>query len=383
MVRKDILEVFFRKADVMSKIKFGNWVEKNREHSIKFWQKKADTPFLVDFCSAPLWSQLEPGTIEDEAVDFKRQMEGIEQFLEIIPEPVETFIPMLSPWFQDDAVIPSAFGIDFRYCADGVLRWEKKIKTLEEAVDWPDPDPQRHGWLPKVLKKVEYFSKNAPKEVAIKSAPFRGPLDNAQFILGMEELTVGFYEKPELIHSFLNKLARTQINLLKLEKEIAQANGCLFRRDHELGSFYPEGSDYTIAEDNCISVAPKMYKEFVSPYDEMIFRELGTGGFLHTCGPVGKYVEIFMDTKGCRGVNSSARVETRSGINNIPRILEKLSSRGGFYYTFASMENKNDVETLSYLRDEAKKYEVKFAYLPWTSSPNEIRDVYNYWLSVR
>ena len=367
----------------MSKIKFGSWVEKNREHSIEFWQREIDIPFLVDFCSAPLWSEFEPGIMEDEAADFQRQMEGIRQFLEIIPEPLETFVPMLSPWFQDDAVIPSAFGIDFHYGDDGVLRWDKKIKTLEEAVDWPDPDPQKDGWLPTVLKKVEYFSNNGPEEVVIKSAPLRGPLDNAQLILGMEELSIGFLEKPELVHRFLHKLARAQINLVRLEKEIAQANGCLFRRDHELGSFYPEGSDCTIAEDNCISIKPETYKKFVSPYDEMIFRELKTRGFLHSCGPIGKYIEVFVGTKGCMGVNSSARIETHIDTNNISGIFEKLSSTGGFYYTFASIESKSDAETLSYLISEAKKYRVKFAYLPWTSSPDEIKDIYNYWLSVR
>ena len=371
----------------MSEIKFGSWVEKNREYSVKFWQKETEVPFRVDFCSAPFmpqWSQIKQSEIMKNAViDFRRQMEGIRQFLEIIPEPLETFVPMLSPMMQDDAVIPSAFGMDFHYCDDGILRWNKKIRTLEEAVEWPDPDPQKDGWLPDVLRKIEYFSMNAPEEVVVKSAPMRGPFDNALLILGMEELSIGFYKKPELVHKFLHKLARVQINLVDLEKQIAEANGCLFRRDHELASFLPEGSDYDIAEDNCINVSPKMYKEFCSPYDEMILRELNTRGILHTCGSIAEYVEVFMDTKGCIGVNSSARIETRLSINNIPTILEKLSSTDGFYYTFASIENKGDVETLSYLRTEAQKYGVRFAYLPWTSSAEEIKDVYNYWLSIK
>ncbi|MCK4401101.1 hypothetical protein KAW08_02205 [bacterium] len=367
------------------KIKFGNWVEKNREYFTKFWRKETEIPFLIEFCTSPLMSNLKLRScdLKNEVADFQYQMEGIRKFLEIIPEPVETFVPMLSPMLQDDAVIPSAFGMDFHYGNDGVLRWKGKIKTLEQAVDWPDPDPQKDGWLPKALKKIEYFSRNAPEEVVIKSTPMRGPWDNAQLILGMEELSIGFYEKPELVHRFLHKLTKTQISLLKLEKEIAEANGCLFRHDHIMPAFFPEESDYCIAADNCINISPKMYKEFCSPYDEMIFKELNGGGLIHSCGPIAEYVPVFMGTQGCIGVTSSMNIDK----DNIPQIFEKLSSTGGSYHCSGSFNGKSPVEMLSYLREEANKYGIRFAYIPstkqWKISPDELKDVYNYWLSVR
>jgi len=57
-----------------------------------------------------------------------------------------------------------------------------------------------------------------------------------------------------------------------------------------------------ISDDDCTVISPKMYREFVVPYNSRVLQAFG-GGSLHFCGSAKHQIQNFLATEGLTAVN--------------------------------------------------------------------------------
>jgi hypothetical protein len=129
----------------------------------------------------------------------------------------------------------------------------------------------------------------------------QGPLNIALTLCGVENFFVWAKEEPALAHELMDYATEVLIDWLRVQKQYAgqsESNGAF---PHSI--LLPEGfGGVCISDDDCTVVSPRMYREFVVPYNSRVFRAFG-GGTLHFCGSAEHQIENFLATEGLTGIN--------------------------------------------------------------------------------
>ncbi|CAA7601389.1 Uroporphyrinogen decarboxylase [Acididesulfobacillus acetoxydans] len=225
------------------------------------------------------------------------QASKIEQHLE---KTDDDYIPFMFPWYGT-GVVPSALGCSIAFekgldpaVAGKVINEPQDIKRLTM------PDPYEDGLMPKVLACIDYMVENTDMPVSFTDA--QGPLNIALGLCGVENFFAWMYEYPKHVHEIMDFCTEVLISWLRVQKKHAGQKMTSGAFPH--GIVLPEGfGGVWISDDDCTVISPRLYEEFVVPYNSRVFRAFG-GGSLHFCGNAEHQLENFSKIDGLTAINN-------------------------------------------------------------------------------
>lgn len=212
----------------------------------------------------------------------------------------DDYIPHLFPWFGT-GVIPSALGcnIVFQDKMDPAVEGTV-IKIPEDIRGLEMPDPYKDGLMPKVLKCIDFMREYSDLPVSFTDC--QGPLNIALCLCGVENLFIWMYEYPEYVHEIMDFCTEVLIQWVKVQKR--HAGQALNTDAFPHSIVLPEGfGGVCISDDDCTVISPRLYEEFVVPYNSRVFKAFG-GGTLHFCGSAEHQLENFLKIEGLTGINN-------------------------------------------------------------------------------
>ena len=267
-----------------------NIYEKNKKRFEASYQRIKDAYLHKDTNQLPLifsdvnyWvSGDTPSLIPDDYFTsfeamFSYQISKIEKHIQKFDD---DYIPLLFPWYGT-GVVPSALGCNIKFqskmdpSVEGtVIKEPKDIRKLSM------PNPYKDGLMPRVLKCIDYMRENS--DLPISFTDPQGPLNIALCLCGVENLFVWMYEYPKYVHEIMEFCTEVFIEWIKVQKKHSgqKINSGAFPH----GIALPEDfGGVWLSDDDCTILSPKLYKEFVVPYNSKVFKAFG-GGTLHFCG---------------------------------------------------------------------------------------------------
>ncbi len=211
----------------------------------------------------------------------------------------DIYVPYLFPWYGT-VVVPSALGcpIVFQPGEEPAVRGPAITEPAQVARLVP-PDPERDGLMPRVLACIDHF--RAHSDLPVSFTDNQGPLNIALNLVGLERLVIWMAEDPTVVHELMDFCTTVLIDWLRLQKERAgaRANGGAFPHLVPL----PDGiGGVWLSDDDSTVLSPRLYQEFVVPYNGRVLRAFG-GGTLHYCGDGSHQLENYLATDGLVGIN--------------------------------------------------------------------------------
>lgn len=237
------------------------------------------------------------GYFTDPAVMLEYQTAKIRRHLDTFQD---DYIPLLMPWYGT-VVVPSAIGsrVLFQSGMDPVVEGTV-IQQPEEIRKLQPPNPLKDGLMPRVLDTISYFREHSDLPVMFTDA--QGPLNIALTLCGVENLFVWMYEHPREVHELMDFCTEVLIEWIRSQKQCAGQSTTSGAFPHSI--LLPEGfGGVCISDDDCGLISPRMYSEFVVPYNSRVFQAFG-GGTLHFCGSAEHQLENFLATRGLTGINN-------------------------------------------------------------------------------
>ena len=260
-------------------------------------------PFIVN--AAPYWGfALEPETFPDGLFDDPAVMTNAQErmYYDQIKEVDDDFVPYLMPWLGT-FVAASAFGsqIEFLPKQDPVLNPRYyPVETVQDIRKLEIPNPEKDGLMPRVLKFLDYMRGNSFLPVGITD--FQGPLATANQLMGFDKLIYLMEDEPLAAHELMDKITEALIRWVEKQKEVIgePLTECISDQQVYTGRH----AGIWFADDDAVLVSPKLYKEFVVPYNSRICKAFG-GGCLHFCGNATHQAENFLRIEGLQAINNS------------------------------------------------------------------------------
>ncbi|MBQ8507624.1 MAG: hypothetical protein IJ466_09380 [Clostridia bacterium] len=236
---------------------------------------------------------------QDPAVMLAFQQDGYEQHLKTVNDDV---VPYFMPWFGT-GVLASAFGCPMREAGgngDDPAVLGVAISEPEDVAKLKKPDPFRDGWMPRVIRFMEYAARHG--EMPVGPTDLNSPLCTAAQLVGYDKLFYWMYDEENAVDDLMSLITETFIDWVRLQKEITgeaidMSNGLQ-------GVWTPRGGVW-LSDDDLVSVGPELYERFVLPHYQRIFAEFG-GGHLHYCGVGTHQIENILKIPQLTAVNNSA-----------------------------------------------------------------------------
>lgn len=178
----------------------------------------------------------------------------------------------ISPWFGVVFEL-SMFGFDiiWREDRDPWIGGGPILKEYEDLEKLQHPDFYKSGLMPKVHEFYQAFRERVGDRIDVVFPDWvRGPFCLAMHLRGMESLLMDMYENPDWVH----KLMRFLTDSHKIwSTERAKFTG----KPIVKGKLYNDEID-------CPTISPKVYKEFILPYEKEISEFHGGITYFHSCG---------------------------------------------------------------------------------------------------
>jgi len=239
-----------------------------------------------------------PGYFENPEAMLAFQTNGCQWHLKHIDD---DYVPFFMPWYGT-GVLASAFGCKIRVMNDGgdPAVAGPCFNTKEEAAKIKMPDPNRDGWMPKVLDCIEFARTHS--NIPIGPTDLNSPLCTLMQLCGYDKAFLWMYDEPTLIHYLMGTITDAFIDWVKIQKDyigepLVSSNGLQ-------GVWSPDGIGVWVSDDDLVSINPELYEEFVVPYYSKIFSEFG-GGSLHYCGKGTHQTENFKKIEHLKAINNS------------------------------------------------------------------------------
>lgn len=293
-----------------------------RQRILDAYQQRdtAEMPVLVmdvNYWLSGETPELIPDTyFTDTAAMLEYQEAKIRRHLDTLDD---DYIPNLMPWYGT-VVVPSAIGsrVAFQRGMDPAIEGTF-IQRPEEIRKLQPPDPLKDGLMPRVLETIRYFREHSGLPVAFTDA--QGPLNIALTLCGVENFFLWTHDHPSLAHHLMDFAAEVLIAWIRIQKESAGQPECGGAFPHSI--LLPPGyGGVWISDDDCGLMSPRMYREFVVPYNSRVFKAFG-GGTLHFCGSAEHQLENFLATEGLTGINNFCMGDFRQ----IRRMQELFADR--------------------------------------------------------
>jgi len=273
---------------------------RQRIHAAYLHQDTGQLPVVVMDVNYWLFGE-EPALIPDDyferdAAMFTFQIGKIRRHLERVQD---DYVPLLFPWFGV-GVVPSALGSRVAFepkmdpaMAGFLLTEPRAIKRLSA------PDPLKDGLMPRVLQCIAYMRQQADLPVSFTDC--QGPLNIALSLCGVQNLFLWMHDHPLLVHELMDFCTEVLIGWVKVQKQHAgqRAGSDVF----PLGVLLPgDFGGVWLSDDDCTVISPRLYRQFVVPYNARVFKAFG-GGALHFCGTAEHQLENFLQTEGLTAVH--------------------------------------------------------------------------------
>ncbi len=244
------------------------------------------------------------------------QSNGYEMHLQRV---ADDYVPYFMPWYGT-GVLASAFGAKVRVPddpADDPAVLEPLILIPADAARLRLPDPNRDGWMPRVLETVDYAVAHGDLPVGLTD--MQGPLDTLGAMCSQAQLYQWMHSEPKMIHDLMALVTEAFIQWVKVQKEhigegLDWSNG--------LQGAYSPCCGVWESDDDMVLVGGGLYEEFVVPYVSRIFEAFG-GGSVHFCG------------NGVQHVANLKRIRQLKVVNNSP-----LGNFAGFTQLYNSLHEQ-------------------------------------------
>lgn len=254
----------------------------------------AHTPCYFGFGCAPMPSDY----WNDPAVMLAFQQDGYEKHLRQVDDDV---VPYFMPWFGT-GVLASAFGCGMREAGgngDDPAVVSCAVEKVEDIARLKRPDPRRDGWMPRVLRFMEYAARYG--EMPVGYTDLNSPLCTAAQIVGYDNLFYWMYDEPEAVSDLMDLITESFIDWVKLQREITgeqpgNSNGLQ-------GVWTPKGGVW-LSDDDLVSINSDFYAQFVVQRYRRIY-ETFDGGHLHYCGVGTHQIENFLKIGTLTAINNS------------------------------------------------------------------------------
>jgi uroporphyrinogen-III decarboxylase len=151
--------------------------------------------------------------------------------------------------------------------------------------------------MPRVLDTIDYMKTHS--ELPVGLTDMQSVLATCALLCGHTRLFTWMYDAPEHVHRLFDLVTQALIDWIKVQKQ---------HLGEPLNTVYgqllclPEGCGVVLAEDDAVSLSPRLYHEFCLPSNSRIFSELG-GGMLHFCGNATHQIENYAQINGLRGLH--------------------------------------------------------------------------------
>ena len=165
-------------------------------------------------------------------------------------------------------VIPKVFGFPLIYGKD---RWpeidKSKAKLSVKDIETINlNDLLLNAHVEEIFKQMDIIKKEWGKIHGYLN--WQGVLNNA-FCMRGESIFIDFFDRPDFVHHFFNLISDVMINLaLKVQK-----------KQRESGFYI---NQFCVSNCTVNMVSPKIYREFLLPYDKKISKHFERFG-MHTC----------------------------------------------------------------------------------------------------
>ena len=143
-----------------------------------------------------------------------------------------------------------------------------------------DFEPERTEWGRILKEQVEMFIDATDGCIPVSMPDYQSPFGTASKLLSAEDLMMGMYEEPELLHKLLDAVTDGIIKLIEAMERWAGMDLIA----HNQSNATVGGCGVIIWDDYISVLNPDLHKEFCVPYNRRLFDRFGYG-HLHTCGP--------------------------------------------------------------------------------------------------
>jgi hypothetical protein len=125
--------------------------------------------------------------------------------------------------------------------------------------------------------------------------------------MGFDKLIYLMEDEPLMVHELMDKITEALIRWVKKQKEVIgePLTECISDQQVYMGRH----AGIWFSDDDAVLVSPKLYKEFVVPYNSRICKAFG-GGCLHFCGNATHQAENFLRIQGLQAINNSVMHKT-------------------------------------------------------------------------
>lgn len=234
----------------------------------------------------------------DPAVMLAFQQDGYEKHLQLVDDDT---VPYFMPWFGT-GVLASGFGVTLAEAtgnSDDPAVVGQAVHTLEELARLRLPDPERDGWMPRVLEFMDYGVQHG--EMPVGLTDMNSPLCTAAQICGYDNLFYWMYDEPDAIHDLMRMICEAFTSWVRLQRQICGEDA---GQAHGLQGVYMPRGGVWMSDDDLVSVNAELYGEFVLPYYQEIFRAF-QGGHLHWCGDGRHQIQNILKMDALTAVNNS------------------------------------------------------------------------------
>jgi hypothetical protein len=197
---------------------------------------------------------------------------------------------------------------------------EPVFHSIEEAARLQVPSLDA-GILPRIVRAIDWFRKNAPADIPLATPPETDPFDVLLLLFGSDVL-LWMAEEPETIHHALRVITEAFIRVQRQWKTL------LGEPPREkvtyLGNWIP---GIRVAADALVNLSPAMIREFCWPVFSQIADEFGPI-LVHYCpSPGQKYYHVLPAVLECPHVLG---VDTSGGVDyfDSPENPSRLSTQG-------------------------------------------------------
>lgn len=317
-------------------------IARSKEAIAAFWNLEAQdripaTVYIPSYYNLATGKACSAGKYyTDKATNLAAQIESMAARLDLVDD---DYLPHIDT-FLGTPVIASAFGGNIQFFEDKDPWIEGPIIHHPRDIDrLKKPDPAKTGLTSRILEWIGYWKAQTKGLLPISVTDIQGPLSVAIDLMGASSFYLALYDEPKRVKALLGIITETLVEFLKLLYPLIEEEDGL----HEwTGLFFPKGCGRCrLSEDNLISLSPQMYMEFIHPYNEIIFREIG-GGILHWCGDGSNNFQNALATKNLKGIHNSSMGDMDLIIRQIEQIQRINAETGRKLVYFSSMMLPND-----------------------------------------
>lgn len=126
----------------------------------------------------------------------------------------------------------------------------------------------------------------------------QGPMDICELLWG-SSLFVALMDIPDLVKAVLELITTIYMRVMQAWSEQVP-----FKNEYNVHWSLLHKGNIMLRDDSAMNLSPKMFAEFVEPYDQRLLDEFG-GGALHFCGKGDHYIARISEMRGVYAVQMS------------------------------------------------------------------------------